>query len=319
MRLPLSRRTIREGSPPIAAACLSLVALLGLQLPAPGGLPEPPGRPDISNTGVPAGTVLRPSGPLVVTEDGTVIDGLDVQGCVQVKADRVTIRRTRIRCDSWYGVRVHDGFRGTQVEDVEIDGRGFTGSVGVSGSSLTLRRADIHDVGDGVRVGSNSLYEQNFIHDLAIGGGSHNDGMQVAGPATNVTIRGNTIVHVRRQTSAIIVKADRGPISDVLIEGNRLNGGTYTLYVYSTPEHVTRDATVRHNRLGRDHVYGPIATKDPQGLRWEGNVWLDTGEPIPPPPSAEEPKPRPGSSLPQDELAPLRGLLRILSWLASLL
>ncbi|MDP8931294.1 MAG: right-handed parallel beta-helix repeat-containing protein [Actinomycetota bacterium] len=297
------------------------MALLGLHLTLPGvsGLAGPPRPPDASNTGVPPGAALRPSGPLVVSEDATVIDGLDVQGCVEVRAHRVIIRRTRIRCAEPFAVRVRDGFVATRVEDVEVDGLGFAGSIGVSGSYLTLRRANIHGVGDGVRVGSKSLYEANFIHDLAIGGGSHNDGMQATGPTTDATIRGNTIVHVREQTSAIIVKADLGPITDILIEGNWLNGGAYTLYAYSTAEHATQDVTVRHNRFGRTHVYGPIATKKPHRLRWEGNVWDDTGDPIPPPDSAEAPGLQPGPSPLDGGLVLLRELLEAVSWLARLL
>ncbi len=298
---------------------MAFVALLVLQIVAPvvPAVSLASVRPDVSNTGVPVGTVLRPSGPLVVTEDAAVIDGLDVDGCMQVKAHRVTIRRTRIRCADWFPIRVHRGYRATLVEDVEIDGLGVPNSIGVSGAYLTLRRVNIHAVGDGVRVGSHSLYEHNFIHDLAIGEGSHNDGMQVTGTVTNATIRGNTIVHVRRQTSAIIVKADQGPIRDVLIEGNLLDGGTYTLYAYSTQQHDTQYVTVRHNRFGRGHVYGPVATKKLQGLRWEGNVWDDSEEPIPPPPSEEEPESRPAPSPLDGELALLRQLIDTVLWLAK--
>ncbi|MDP8962193.1 MAG: right-handed parallel beta-helix repeat-containing protein [Actinomycetota bacterium] len=318
MRLPGSRRTSPRQMAPRTRACLALLVLLGLQVAGSGAsaLAVPPQPPGDWNTGIPAGTSLRPSGPLVVTDNATVIDGLDVQGCVQVKAHLVTIRRTRVRCADWFGIRVHEGYRATRVEDVEVDGLGSPSSIGVSGAYLTLRRSNIHGVGDGVRVGSNSLYEGNFIHDLAIGDGSHNDGMQVTGAATNATIRGNTIVHVRRQTSAIIVKADQGPIRDILIEGNWLNGGTYTLYAYSTQQHDTQDVTVRHNRFGRDHVYGAVATKNPQGLRWEGNVWDDTEQPVPPPRSAEDPESQPEPSPLDGEIVLLRELLEMVRWLA---
>ncbi|MFN2557380.1 MAG: hypothetical protein ABR592_11045 [Nitriliruptorales bacterium] len=320
MPLSLGRRAVRRLTPALSPVCFSLVALLGLQPPAPH-LPalDAPRRPDASSTGVPVGTVLRPSGPLVLTEDSTVIEGLDVQGCVEVKAHRVTIRRTRIRCPEPYGIRIRRGFWGTRVEDVEVDGLGSTRSVGVSGSYLTLLRANIHGVGDGVRVGSNSRYEGNFIHDLAIGGGSHNDGMQLTGPTSKVTIRGNTIIHVRRQTSAIIVKSDLGPISDILIEGNWLNGGTYTVYAYSTKKYATQDVTLRANRFGRDHVYGPVATENPRRLRWEGNVWEDSQEAVPPPRSVEAGEPAQGSSPFGTQLSLLRGLLEALVWLTKAL
>ena len=54
-----------------------------------------PAYPDAGCTGVPAGTVLTPSGGLTITTAGTVIDGRDITGQVVVNAPNVTIRNTR--------------------------------------------------------------------------------------------------------------------------------------------------------------------------------------------------------------------------------
>lgn len=290
----------------ITLALVCAVALtLGMQVPVPGTLGGI-GRPDELTTGVPPAVALRASGALTVTRDGTVLDGLDIQGCVTVKADRVRIRRSRIRCDGWNVVQVDDGHRGTVIEDVDIDGRGSTRGVGVAGSDLVVRRANIHDVGDGIRIGSNSVYEDNYIHDLSVGDGSHNDGMQATGETRHVVIHGNRIEHPREQTSAVLLKADFGPISDVRIEANWLNGGNYTLYVFSTDRHVTSDVSVRLNRFGRDYVFGPLALDGAQGFVWRDNVWDDTGEPMPQP-VTDRPPPAPPSLL--DELQELLGRL----------
>ena len=50
-----------------------------------------------ANTGVPAGTVLKASGPITVNTAGAVIEGLDVTGAITVNAENVTIRNTRVR------------------------------------------------------------------------------------------------------------------------------------------------------------------------------------------------------------------------------
>ncbi|MCW2622805.1 MAG: hypothetical protein JWL64_2407, partial [Frankiales bacterium] len=50
---------------------------------SPTGSPAPSGgRPGAGNTGVPAGVALTRSGSLVIKQDGAVISGLDIRGCV---------------------------------------------------------------------------------------------------------------------------------------------------------------------------------------------------------------------------------------------
>ena len=70
--------------------------------PAPAPTTQAPpassgGFPNASNTGVPAGVSLKPSGSITVTQNGAVLDGLDVSGSIRVQANNVTIKRTRIR------------------------------------------------------------------------------------------------------------------------------------------------------------------------------------------------------------------------------
>ena len=60
--------------------------------------------PDASNTGVPAGTVLTPSGGLTITTAGAVINAREITGQVVVNAPNVTIRNSRIRSNSMWVV-----------------------------------------------------------------------------------------------------------------------------------------------------------------------------------------------------------------------
>jgi hypothetical protein len=236
------------------------------------------GTPGAANTGVPDGVTLRPSGPVTVSRAGTVLDGLDIRGCVTIAADDVTVKRSRIRCDQEYPVRIASGARGALLEDVEINGLGNPATTAVGVSGFTVRRADIHGVGDGPRLGDDTVVEDSWIHGLAEGGGSHNDGLQSTG-GSNIVIRNNRIENPDQQTSCILIGADLGDIDDVLVEGNLLNGGNYTVYAGADRGNTASDIRIVGNRFGRDFVFGPKSL-GPGGITWSGNVWADTGAPV---------------------------------------
>ena len=123
--------------------------------PAPAPTTQAPpassgGFPNASNTGVPAGVSLKPSGSITVTQNGAVLDGLDVSGSIRVQANNVTIKRTRIRNSGGQAITVSPSTSGTLIEDVEIDGRGNSdGSSAIGDSNYTVRRVNIHHFGEG--------------------------------------------------------------------------------------------------------------------------------------------------------------------------
>ena len=252
--------------------------------PAPTTTTRPPattaprssgGTPGSANTGVPTGSALEASSATTVSRAGAVLEGLDVRGCLTITASDVTVRRSRIRCGSEYPVRVSGGARGVLLEDVEIDGMGSPSTTAVGGDGFTVRRADIHDVGDGPRMGDNTVLEDSWIHDLAAGGGSHNDGVQSTG-GRNIVIRNNRIENPDQQTSCVLIGADLGDIDNVLVEGNLLNGGNYTVYAGSDPGYRATNIRIVGNRFGRDFVFGPKSVSG-SGITWSGNVWADSG------------------------------------------
>jgi hypothetical protein len=221
---------------------------------------------------------LTVTGQLTVTTPGAVIDAKDIRGCLDIQADRVTVKRSRIRCAGDYVVRTADDVTGVVLSDVEIDGTGSAATTAIGVAGYTLRRADVHGVGDGPRMGDNTVVEDSWIHGLVEGGGSHNDGIQSTG-GHHLVIRGNRIENPERQTSCILIGADLGDISDVLVTGNLLNGGNYTVYAGADPGHTASNIRVTGNRFGRDAVYGPASVKP--GIVWEDNVWHDNGKPVP--------------------------------------
>lgn len=246
---------------------------------------SPRDRPGPHNTGVPAGTQLSPSGPLSITEDGAVLDALDVTGRILIRADDVVIRRSRIHSDGdGFGIRVMEG--SVTIEDTEIHGFEY----GIVFGSYTARRVDIHSMGaDGVILGSNSTLEDSYIHDLTPAPGAHADGAQLTNAgAENIVVRGNTIDLASPEVhsgyggnSAIILKPDLGDLGSggIVVEDNFLNGGNYTLYLTNDAQgRELAGVTIRNNRFGRVHRYGPRSVDTP--CTCTNNVWDDTGDPV---------------------------------------
>ena len=53
---------------------------------------------DDATSGVPAGVGLQPVGSMTITQPGTHLDSLDIQGCLTILADNVWVSRVRVTC-----------------------------------------------------------------------------------------------------------------------------------------------------------------------------------------------------------------------------
>ena len=192
--------------------------------------PLQPGFPDASNTGVPAGVTLKPSGSLVITKAGTVIDGLNITGQVEILAPNVTIQNSRITTTSWAAIYIQQGVKGTVVKDLEISnyGDGANHSNGIAGEGTFLRN-DIFHVENGIGVLGPSLIQDNYIHDMQASGAPHYDGIEINGGG-DVTIRHNTVINDFTYVSAVMINNDFEPVWNVVVDNNYLAGGGYTVY-----------------------------------------------------------------------------------------
>lgn len=228
-------------------------------------------RPGPMSTGVPAGTDLRPARTIRARNAGAVLEGLDIRGGVTIEADNVTVRRSRVTSGTFWAVYIAEGVLGTVLEDLEIAGK-VGCDAGISGGNYTARRLNVHGCSDGVKLGDNTTIEASWIHDLRVTPTSHNDCVQLSG-GHSVTVRGNALEAPPWQNSAVFIKVDFGSIDDVLVDGNWLDGGGYTLYVVSASS-----VTVRNNRFGRRHDFGPASIES--SITQSGNVWDDTGRSI---------------------------------------
>lgn len=259
------------------------------------------GRPNATNTGVPAGTSLK-----VVTGDQTfakpnqVISGLDIRGFVRITAKNVTLKnsivrgRADVRCNSAL-IHVEDNASAT-ISDVELAPvQPHPCLDGVWATNTVLRRVNIHDVVDGVKAFDNVVVEHSYIHDLSWfasdpnqgGGPTHNDAVQTYEGNSNITLRYNALDVGRRANAAYQVTQDRGQrATNLRIEYNWLDGGQCTLnFSHKGGPTPMTGIYVIGNRFGRNSVHDCPILISTQTVLTEvsGNVWDDTGRPIPPP------------------------------------
>jgi hypothetical protein len=208
--------------------------------------PTATGYPDASNTGVPAGTTLTAyTGPSTISTPNTVISG-KTMGCINVVAEGVVIRNSRISC-SGSAVNVNDpvlyGKTPLLIEDSEITCNNGSGATGVAEAHFTLRRVNIHHCENGLSVNQDVTIEDSYIHDLDMAEGAHTDGIQLSFGhwngssypccAKNVTVRHNTILggdDAGHFATSAIISNKLGPDENVLIDGNLMAGGAYTLF-----------------------------------------------------------------------------------------
>lgn len=249
----------------------------------------PATRPGPTNTGVPAGTTLtHRNGDIRLETAGETLDGVDLDGCIQVAAMNVTIRRTRIHCSGYYPVEVMTGGSLT-IEDSEIDASdsGGIATSGIAFTNYTARRVNIHGSSDGFKADENVLIEDSWVHDLYLGPDDHADGVQGTG-GTNVVVRRSFIDivdhgagHGGDPNSCFQVGTEWAPNRGWNIEANWLYGGGWSINFGGAGGENNR---IVDNRFGRGTGfpgYGPISI-DGTSVTASGNVWDDDGSAIVP-------------------------------------
>lgn len=242
--------------------------------------------PDQTNTGVPDGVTLRDSGSVEVKEDGAVIDGLHIRGELTISANDVVVRNTIVETNTdLYAVLITNGVTGVVLENIEVnnlDGAGI--NVYFQGGSGVLRAADIRAGVDGVRIEADDVVvEDSYIHHLHRQPDGHHDTIQIR-KGDNVTLRRNNLQAYNPETkdpmnSALQIGSLVGDdqISNLLVEGNLMNGGTYTISGGGRGE--VDSAVYRGNQFGRDYMYGTHGGLE--NSTWDSsNVWKDTGQPV---------------------------------------
>lgn len=214
-----------------------------------------------------------------IAVNGAVVQDRDITGTLTVTGQNVTIRRCRLTNNSGstpYGIRINGG--SAVIEDCEIIGY----QNGIAFSNYVARRVEVRGSSqDGMKIGSNCLIENCWIHDLIPSPGAHADAMQAEGGTLNLIVRGCNIDPSNNDeygNAAIILKKDNAGDSagPVLIERNLLGGGNYTLFALpGNLGAVTQNATITGNRWKANARYGPRSVSMP--VTWTSNTWQDSG------------------------------------------
>jgi hypothetical protein len=219
---------------------------------------------------------LRRISGTTITQDGTVLEGVYISGNVTVNADNVTIRNFKIETGSSYGVQANG--KNLLLEDGEITGMA---SAGVYGSGFTARRLFVHNSGnDAFKPVRDVVIEDSYIRELGYAADSHADGVQMVNGGNVVIRRNNFVMHDQpgfSNSQVIIVQTNNGPVDNVTVEGNWINGGGFSLQFrdkdqgYGAPTNIA----IRNNRFGDDYQFGPWSLDGNPVVC--GNVWDDTG------------------------------------------
>ncbi|MFG2037030.1 hypothetical protein [Dactylosporangium sp. NPDC048998] len=265
---------------------------------APASRPaRPGGRPSAANTGAIPGiglTVVR--GDQTYGTDGKVIENVDIHGYVRITGRRVTLRNAVVRggaprCGAV--VQIEAGASAV-LEDVEIaPTAGGPCLDGIWATAASLTRVNVHGGVNGVKAtGPDVLLQDSWVHDLAYfvtgvpgGGETETDAVESVGQR-RITLRHNVLVVGAHGNAAYQVRQTGGGTSaDLRVEGNWLDGGACTLNFSHQGGPPMTGIAVLGNRFGRATVYVcPILVSTRTTLTQNtGNVWDDTGAPIPAP------------------------------------
>ena len=126
-----------------------------------------------------------------------MLENLEIHGSLIISGDNVKLRNVKIVSNGYWPVRVTGS--GVVLEDTTIIG-GDNSQASLAGT-FTGRRLNLSGAGDGIKMSSNSVLEDSYIHDLAHFEGAHNDGID-ADDATNIRVVHNTVLNAQGQTSA---------------------------------------------------------------------------------------------------------------------
>jgi len=282
----------------VVAATLAAGAVVGSRGAAPSAPSAPvptcaaagpyvPPPPD--SVGTPAGLALCPlRAALEIHTPGAVLDGLDLVGGIVVAAPDVVVRRSRITGDG----TVPAGVRTVGAGSVRIEDSTFTGAftdAAVDGPAWVAERVELTGVeADGARLGPSATLRNSWLHDFRARPDREIDAVTLAaGDAGDVLVEANRVdlgrgpglgsavlvdpVVAARHESDEPQRARKGP---VLVRGNELGGGQYTLL--QDVGQGGEDVRITGNRFHRDAAAATVRIRGSATL--VDNLFVDGGE-----------------------------------------
>lgn len=245
---------------------------------APTPTPTPSastGKPSASSVGVPAGVTLkRHDGNITITQDGTHLNGLDIHGFVDVKANNVKITNSIIRGGkgtSFRGLLMSLSKTGLVIEDSEFKPEFQTVYLdGIIAQNFTARRIHVQGGVDNVKItGDNSIITDSLLENTVYyssdpnqgGGPTHNDNIQIS-KGKNIVLQRNTIRGA--QTHTILGQAAQGPTA-LKIDGNWLDGAICGVKLQIRNGYQLT-GTVSNNKFGPNRVYSKCKISVQNGI-----------------------------------------------------
>lgn len=268
----------------------------GSPTPSPGptqtgcfAQPSACGYPDQSNTGVPAGTALTPSGSITASAPG-VINGRDVTGSIEVTADNVTIENTRVTdVDSSGGaIHIDSGVTGTKIINSTVRGQSATAAV-----QYAVINSGSGTVASGLQMywcaecwnGTGTLSNSYAIANGSISGAHYEAVYLPGGNSDPITLQHDTLLNPNEQTAGIFGDNHTwGPLHNVTITGNLVAaGGDNGAIVTGCNGDGATAITVTGNRLS--YAYNRSMSQGSSNIaatNWSGNYRDDNLKPVGP-------------------------------------
>jgi hypothetical protein len=261
----------------------SVAVLVIVLFVAMGVLLLPPAVQSASAVGLSdPGALTVHEGSMTITEDGAVVENLEIRGTLRIEANNVVVRNVWVYTTASWTVYVASG--SATFDNVEIGNTKVVGERGIGGGNIVARNLDIHSVEDGIKLGSNAVYDGVRVHDLdSLSASPHADAVQADGGAKNSTIKNSSLSSTGPRglgNAAVFLKSDLGSISNITISNTYLNGGNYMNAVRDGGNGVPTNVRFLNNRIGNDYRYGITRFDGP--VEWAANVWADTGDVIDP-------------------------------------
>lgn len=263
----------------------------------------PPAFPDETVTGwTPPGGHTILVGSQTIATNGTVLEDVEIGGCLTISATDVTVRRALIRCQGT-GITVSEGASAV-IEDVTIDGEG-AGAKGVYFRGTgSMSRLDVHGYKAGIEIllTENVSLVDSYVHASVPCLAGDDDGNTFYQLAVRFS-DGITVTHNnfdrggadgcegtinQRAHATYLVQMDVSTLENNLVNGG--NGACVWIQNNCTElavdgNHFGSDPHETCGEYGAAYSTSGLEEGDlgNDGCTWTNNVWDESGEPVPTP------------------------------------
>jgi hypothetical protein len=251
--------------------------------------------PDATNTGVTPGTTLSTGWfpyDFYGSADGAIWNGYQISCTGPMEhpsgdaGKTITYRNCRFIDSGVYWMVLNENGAKLVFEDCTFVGTRTNpaNDAALNGSDITLRRCNIADTGDGIKIGSRVVMEDCFIHDLYTREESHNDSIQSLGTSGNGTegsgarIVHNTFDAFNGATCITLSTGSATDMRDILVEDNLFycNGVSVNGGYQSGVDDVSKVSNIIYrNNKAKAGCYTPVFTSTDSPVVVSGTTWYD--------------------------------------------